>query len=198
MESGIYNEKIDNDEINDYYDETNEYDDKIEENDNYNENDEKCLEEKECLEKKECLEEKEDFSSLGDFDRTLLLGIMKGFLKIIVLWIITKKRIHGYEIIKKMKEGTDTKRLKFKGPGPNKIYPILHELEKKGLIKGDWELQGKRKLKFYEATEKGINTIELIKKKPHRDIPPILKEFWRDVLIPHKNTEKYYKPNAKC
>lgn len=156
------------------------------EEDNYEEDDEKFM------------EKNEDFPVLGEFDKTLILGVMKGFLKIIVLWIITKERIHGYEIIKKMKEGNTTKKLKFKGPGPNKIYPILHELEKKGLIKGDWEFQGKRKLKFYEATEKGVNTIELIKKKPHRDVPPILKEFWRDVIVPHKNTGKDCKNQKEC
>ncbi|BBL62095.1 hypothetical protein MARBORIA2_09630 [Methanobrevibacter arboriphilus] len=168
------------------YRESGIYDDEIDKNDDYKENDERFL------------EKNEDFPVLGEFDKTLILGVMKGFLKIIVLWIITKERIHGYEIIKKMKEGNTTKKLKFKGPGPNKIYPILHELEKKGLIKGDWEFQGKRKLKFYEATEKGVNTIELIKKKPHRDVPPILKEFWRDVIVPHKNAGKDCKNQKEC
>lgn len=129
---------------------------------------------------------------VGDFDRGLLTNLMKGFLKIMILWIITKERIHGYEIIKKMKEGMESKNeIGFQGPGPNKIYPILHELEKKELIKGDWELQGKRKVKYYEATTKGINTIEVIKKKPHKNVPPIIREFWREVMSnPMKNDYK--------
>ena len=119
----------------------------------------------------------------GNFDKTLISALMKGFLKIIILWIITKGRIHGYEIIKKMKEGLEDKNdLELQGPGPNKIYPILHELEKKELIKGDWELQGKRKVKYYEATDKGINTIEIIRKKPHKNVPPTIREFWMDVM----------------
>jgi PadR family transcriptional regulator len=122
---------------------------------------------------------------VNNFDKSLLSSLMKGFLKIIILWIITKERIHGYEIIKKMKEKVENESGDFelKGPGPNKIYPILHELEDKGLIIGDWESQGKRKIKFYEATEKGMNTIEIIRKKPHKDVPPILLEFWKDVMI---------------
>lgn len=125
----------------------------------------------------------ESLLKVENFDKTLLSSLMKGFLKIIILWIITKERIHGYEIIKKMKEGIDSKNDSgFKGPGPNKIYPILHDLEKKELIKGNWELQGKRKVRYYEATEKGRNTIEIIRKKPHKDVPPIIKEFWRDVV----------------
>jgi len=130
----------------------------------------------------------EGILELGNFDKTLLSNLMKGFLKIIILWIITKGRIHGYEIIKKMKEGIDSENdLEFQGPGPNKIYPILHDLEKKGLIKGNWDLQGKRKVKHYEATEKGLNTIEIIRKKPHKNLPPIIKEFWKDLITNPNN-----------
>lgn len=133
----------------------------------------------------------DDILKEGDFDKTLLSGFMKGFLKIIVLWIITKERIHGYEIIKKMKvKHEELEEINFRGPGPNKIYPILHELEKKELIMGDWELQGKRKLKYYESTEKGRNTIDIIRIKPHKDVPPIIKEFWQEVISPEKDINK--------
>ena len=122
-----------------------------------------------------------------DFDKTLLSNIIKSFLRIMILWIITKERIHGYEIIKKMREGVEIPNdVEFQGPGPNKIYPILHELEEKKLIKGDWELQGKRKVKYYEATCRGQNTIEIMKNKPHSNFPPIIKEFWRDVVSTKK------------
>ncbi|MCL2687935.1 MAG: PadR family transcriptional regulator [Methanobrevibacter sp.] len=118
-----------------------------------------------------------------NFDKTLISSLMKGFLKIIILWIITKERIHGYEIIKKMKEGIEAHPdIEFQGPGPNKIYPILHDLEKKELIKGNWELHGKRRVKYYEATEKGLNTIEIMRKRPHKNIPPIMRKFWVDVI----------------
>lgn len=133
----------------------------------------------------------DDILKAGDFDKTLLSGFMNGFLKIIVLWIITKERIHGYEIIKKMKvKHEELEEINFRGPGSNKIYPILHELEKKELIRGDWELQGKRKLKYYEATEKGMNTIDIIRVKPHKDVPPVIKEFWQDVISSKKKIKE--------
>ncbi|MDR2966664.1 MAG: PadR family transcriptional regulator [Methanobacteriaceae archaeon] len=121
----------------------------------------------------------------SDYDVPIIVSLMNGFLKLIILWIISKERIHGYEIIKKMKEGLDEdiRNKGFVGPGSNRIYPILQELEKKGLIEGDLELQGKRKVKYYEITEKGKNTINVIRKKPKKNIPPIIKDFWEDVII---------------
>lgn len=133
----------------------------------------------------------EDILKTGNFDKTILSAFMNGFLKIIVLWIITTERIHGYEIIKKMKiDHEELEEINFRGPGPNKIYPILHELEKKELIRGDWEFQGKRRLKYYEATEKGMNTIDIIRVKPHKDIPPIIKKFWKEVISSEKDTNE--------
>jgi len=120
-----------------------------------------------------------------DYDVPIIVSLMNGFLKLVILWIISKERIHGYEIIKKMKEGLDEdiKKRGFVGPGANRIYPILQELEKKGLIEGNTELQGKRKVKYYEITEKGENTINIIRKKPKKNIPPIIKDFWGDVIV---------------
>lgn len=129
---------------------------------------------------------KKDHHSLdSDYDVSIIVNLMNGFLKLIILWIISKERIHGYEIIKKMKEGIDEdiKKKGFIGPGSNRIYPILQELEKKGLIEGDLELQGRRKVKYYEITEKGENTIDIIRKKPKKNIPPIIKDFWEDVIV---------------
>ena len=135
---------------------------------------------------KYCKKDHHSFDS--DYDLPIIVNLMNGFLKLIILWIISKERIHGYEIIKKMKEGMGSENdLEFQGPGPNKIYPILHDLEKKELIKGDWELQGKRKVKYYEATTKGLNTIEVIRKKPHKNLPPIIKEFWKDLISNYGN-----------
>jgi len=51
-----------------------------------------------------------------------------------------------------------------KMPSTSKIYPVLHDLEKNGLIKGSWEHQGKRKVKYYVITDEGKNFILTFKK----------------------------------
>jgi DNA-binding PadR family transcriptional regulator len=164
---------------------------------------EKTIKNKKLTKKKRNTNEKSKMCDMGstlesvDFDKALLSNYIRGFLKIMILWIITKERIHGYDIIKKMKEGKESKNFDFESPGANKIYPILHELEEKELIVGDWELQGKRKIKFYEATEKGKNTIEIVRKRPHSNLPPIVKEFWNDVMTSHKSSGEIKTPNTK-
>ncbi len=51
-----------------------------------------------------------------------------------------------------------------KMPSASMIYPVLHGLERKGLIKGTWEYHGKRKVKYYEITSEGKESLERIKK----------------------------------
>lgn len=141
----------------------------------------------------------QNLENIEDYDKTLLKGFARGFIKIIVLWIITKKRSHGYEIMNNLhtkecnynsnisntKHSSDDEENKSDtspSPGPNRIYPILHELEKKGLVKGTWGTHGKRKIKYYEATQKGHNTIAKLKISFEHEAPVFVKEFWHDIV----------------
>ena len=116
---------------------------------------------------------------LKEYDIKLLKS-MKGFGKTMILWIISKERIHGYEIMSKLNTISPAKK-EMQGK-PGKIYPMLHDLEKAGLIKGTWEAHGKRKLKYYEITEEGIETLERIKRVFRCHRTALLEEFWRDML----------------
>jgi len=101
-------------------------------------------------------EEVQIFKSLSAYERKLIKGLMKGFSNILILWLINKKRMHGYEI---MTELNNSNPYENKMPSTSKIYPVLHDLEKNGLIEGSWEHQGKRKVKYYVITEEGKNFI---------------------------------------
>lgn len=109
-----------------------------------------------------------------------LLKSLKGFGKTMILWIISKERIHGYEIMSKMNSINPAEK-KLHGK-PGKIYPMLHDLEKAGLIKGTWEAHGKRKVKYYEITEEGIQTLERMRKVFRCHRTDLLEEFWRDMF----------------
>ena len=116
---------------------------------------------------------------LKEYDIKLLRS-MKGFGKTMILWLISKERTHGYELMNKISEISPSGKEKVRGT--SKIYPILHDLEEAGLIIGTWEAHGKRKVKYYKITEEGMDTLLRIKAvfKCHRT--PILEEFWREML----------------
>ncbi|UTB33904.1 MAG: PadR family transcriptional regulator [Methanobacterium sp. ERen5] len=116
---------------------------------------------------------------LREYDIKLLKS-MKGFGKTMILWIISKERIHGYEIMSKLNTINPAEKKMHGKPG--KIYPMLHDLEKAGLVTGTWEAHGKRKMKYYEITEEGIQTLERIKRVFRCHRTALLEEFWRDML----------------
>ncbi|MDR3063128.1 MAG: PadR family transcriptional regulator [Methanobrevibacter sp.] len=114
----------------------------------------------------------------------------KKMLRIMVLWIISKERTYGYAVLKKLNEGWDKSiededidfnNSKRKQPfGSNRIYPLLKALELGGFIKGSEEMDGKRKIKYYEITKKGTLFLEKIKTLIAIKTPPIFKEFFKE------------------
>jgi PadR family transcriptional regulator PadR len=82
------------------------------------------------------------------FDRELL----KGNTATIVLAILADGPLHGYQVAKEMRRRSgDALEL-----GQGVLYPILHRLEERGLIRGAWQQSvGTPSRKRYELTAKG-------------------------------------------
>lgn len=82
------------------------------------------------------------------FDRELL----KGNTATVVLAILNEGPLHGYQIAKEMRRRSgDALEL-----GQGVLYPILHRLEDRGLIAGEWEQStGTPSRKKYVLTDKG-------------------------------------------
>jgi len=83
-----------------------------------------------------------------EIDRELL----KGSISLVLLSLLSRGEMYGYEIMQEasrrsaqsfeLKEGT--------------LYPALHQLEKKGLIKAEWRTgENGRERKYYGLTAKG-------------------------------------------
>lgn len=83
-------------------------------------------------------------------------GLMSGSTALLVLHLISIKDMYGYEIVKELeirsqnvfslKEGT--------------LYPILHGLEKDGLVNSYTQVADTgKKRKYYRMTKKGINVL---------------------------------------
>jgi DNA-binding PadR family transcriptional regulator len=82
------------------------------------------------------------------FDRELL----KGNTATVVLAILDEGPLHGYQIAKEMKRRSDDALTL----GQGVLYPILHRLEDRGLVIGEWEQStGTPSRKRYKITRRG-------------------------------------------
>jgi len=94
--------------------------------------------------------------------------LLKGTTPALILAALAKEDLYGYRIIKLIQEESDDA-LKL---GEGSVYPVLHALESKGLVKGRWETReigparkyyaltskGKKELKTAAATWRGYST----------------------------------------
>jgi DNA-binding PadR family transcriptional regulator len=74
----------------------------------------------------------------------------KGYTRIALLILLSRKPCHGYEMMKEVSDRTEG----FWKPTAGGVYPILQSLEKAGYIEGEWGPE-KRKRKIYKITESG-------------------------------------------
>ena len=82
------------------------------------------------------------------FERELL----KGVAPVVVLQILSRGKMYGYELseaLEQRSEGILTL-------GRGTLYPLLYNLEAKGLVAAEWdENKSKRKRRYYSITSKG-------------------------------------------
>ena len=78
--------------------------------------------------------------------------LVKGNIESLLLSLIGQQPMYGYQIIKELEKRSQGY-FKFK---EGTLYPILHRLEKAGLIMSNWQpLSGGRQRKYYHITDKG-------------------------------------------
>jgi PadR family transcriptional regulator PadR len=79
--------------------------------------------------------------------------IKKGVLEMLVLNLIYKEPMYGYQIIQTLKQESDGVFTLKEGT----LYPILYRLEENGFALSEWTLpaDGKAAKKFYRITDEG-------------------------------------------
>lgn len=80
--------------------------------------------------------------------------LMKGLLDLVVLQFLGNQPMHGYQVITKIRKNYG---VYF---GPSTVYPLLNSLEKKGLVKGDWNMSFDRPRKIYSLTSSGQSMLD--------------------------------------
>jgi PadR family transcriptional regulator, regulatory protein PadR len=81
--------------------------------------------------------------------------LTKGLLDLIILQFLSTQPMHGYQVITKIRKSFG---VYF---GPSTIYPLLGTLEKKGYVKGEWNMDFERPRKIYNLTSNGQNMLNL-------------------------------------
>jgi DNA-binding PadR family transcriptional regulator len=105
----------------------------------------------------------------------------KGYIRMGVLILLSKKPSHGYELMKEINSRTKG----FWQPTPGGIYPILNDLEASGYVKGQWQTQKKRRQKVYSITPQGNAILKraIVKQAEiFNTISGLFTEFAREVL----------------
>lgn len=77
--------------------------------------------------------------------------LKKGNTELLILALLEKGRLHGYEIGKLIEERSEGV-LRFHIAS---LYPTLYRLERRGWIRGEWEPAGGRRRRFYRLTPTG-------------------------------------------
>ncbi|MGV3619075.1 MAG: PadR family transcriptional regulator [Fimbriimonas sp.] len=83
--------------------------------------------------------------------------LVKGNTRMLVLAILREGPSHGYAITHEIERRSESALVFRQGT----LYPLLHELEKEGMIVGRWEVVGdERPKKVYTMTEAGHREFE--------------------------------------
>jgi DNA-binding PadR family transcriptional regulator len=105
----------------------------------------------------------------------------KGYIRVAVLILLSKKPHHGYEIMKEIRDKTKG----FWKPTAGGVYPILRDLEESGYIKGVWSSQKNRKIKVYKISGTGRIVLKhaIVKQSEiANSMNALFQEFAEDVL----------------
>jgi PadR family transcriptional regulator PadR len=105
----------------------------------------------------------------------------KGYIRVAVLILLSKRSAHGYEIMKEIKDRTKGSWM----PTPGGVYPILRDLERACYIKGKWSVQKNRRIKVYEITNAGRLVFRRAVEKQNElanSMNTLFREFAREVL----------------
>ncbi len=79
--------------------------------------------------------------------------VLKGSFETAVLALLSRQDLHGYDIMKNLREHAGGGILAVK---EGTLYPLLHRLETSGFIRGRWEKgSGMRRVRMYTITPAG-------------------------------------------
>lgn len=109
------------------------------------------------------------------------IEMRKGYAKLVILMILNKEELTGYDIMKRIEEKT----LGLWTITAGGVYPVLKELEEKKYILGQWNTESQRRKKSYEITNDGKQLLEVALQRQQQiseTINNLFREFALDIL----------------
>lgn len=98
-------------------------------------------------------------------------AFLRGLERPVMLWLLSRKPRHGYELILEFKRLTGQK-LK-----PAMVYPFLRKLEEGGFAVSEWVEKGKRKLRYYSLTKRGEGLLRKVRGTFNKPLKEVLMEL---------------------
>lgn len=108
---------------------------------------------------------------MAEDEKYLIKATVRGFSRVIILWLVEQEPMSGYRIIKEMR------RLTAQRFHSGIVYPLLYEMEEKGFIVGDEIKKGRRRIKYYSLTEKGEKMVDRLRKLFKMPVREVLKDL---------------------
>lgn len=104
-------------------------------------------------------------------ERDLMKATIRGISRSVILWLLNRQSMSGYAITKEMRRLTGQK------VRSGMVYPLLYELEERGLITGEWIYKGRRRIKRYSITEKGTKLLRRLRELFEMPVREVLKDL---------------------
>ncbi len=104
-----------------------------------------------------------------------LIGDLRrgGLLPLLVLHFVSQSPAYGNQLIERIGELTAGAL----AVNPNTMYPLLRNLEAKGLIAGEWEHPERRSRRFYTITQAGEQECDVLR----AEVEPRLQRIARSI-----------------
>jgi PadR family transcriptional regulator, regulatory protein PadR len=94
-------------------------------------------------------------------------------LPLLVLHYISEGPSYGNQLMERISEATAG----VLSVNPNTMYPLLRQLESRGLIEGQWEHPERRSRRYYSITDEGREEYERL----HEEVRPFLDSIARSI-----------------
>ncbi len=88
--------------------------------------------------------------------------LMRGAGPVAVLQLLEQREMYGYELVEALSRRTEG----VLAMGQSTLYPLLYNLESKGLVRTKWrEAASGRHRKYYALTRKGVAQLQAYRKQ---------------------------------